>query len=243
LQTTAPHDIPGEPIRKRLPVGGEHAGLLHKLIAESQVMLEGHEVNRTRREMGELPATHLWPWGQGKRPQMPAFTKRFGIRACMITAVDLLAGIAACTGIQRLDVPGQTSFHDTDYAAAGHHGVAALDTHDLVIVHIEAPDEAAHASDAVTKRDAIAAIDAHVVGPLREALEARDEPWRMLVLPDHYTLTATRKHDATPPPFVLAGHNIRSVVQAPYAEQHAEEADLHITRGHDLMEYFLRSGL
>ncbi|MEM7577703.1 MAG: phosphoglycerate mutase, partial [Planctomycetota bacterium] len=103
LATTPPHDILGSPIRKHLPVGGEHANLLQRLIAESEVFLAQHEINLTRSEMGELPATHLWPWGQGRRPAMPAFQERFGVRGAMITAVDLLAGLASFTGLDRLD--------------------------------------------------------------------------------------------------------------------------------------------
>ena len=243
LVTVPPHDIPGEPIRKHLPVGGEHAMLLQQMIAESEVLLRDHEINLTRREMGELPATHVWPWGHGRRPSMPAFEQRFGLRGAMITAVDLLAGIAQFIGWDRLDVPGQTSYHDNDYEAAGRHAIAALEDYDVVCVHIEAPDEASHAADANTKVAAIEAIDEHVVGPLHEALESRGEPWRLLMMPDHYTRVETRKHDPTPVPFFIAGENIRSVLQRPFSERSANEADLHIAFGHELMDYFLHSGM
>ncbi len=243
LATTPPHDIPGEPIRKHLPVGGEHAELLHRLIAESEALFAEHEVNLTRREMGELPATHLWPWGQGTRPIMPPFVERFGLRGAMITAVDLLAGIAAFIGWDRLDVPGQTSYHDNDYPATGRYAVAALDDYDLVCVHVEAPDEAAHAADAPTKVAAIEAIDRHVTGPILDALESRGPDWRLLLLPDHYTRVQTRKHDPTPVPFVMAGRRVRSVLERPFSEANANESDLHIEHGHELMEYFLHSGL
>jgi len=202
LVTVPPHDIPGEPIRKHLPVGGEHAGLLQQMIADSEVFLADHEINKTRLEMGELPATHLWPWGQGTRPAMPAFVEKFGLRGAMITAVDLLAGIASFIGWDRLD-----------------------------------------AADADPKVAAIEAIDRHVVGPCVAALEARGEPYRVLVLPDHYTRVDNRKHDPTPVPFLMAGHKVRGVVERPFSEANANEADLHIAHGHELMEYFLRSAL
>ena len=166
LKTTPPHDIPGEPIRKYLPHGGPHAAMLQQMIAQSEVFLADHEINQTRRELGELPATHVWPWGQGKRPIIPSFDSRFGLRGAMITAVDLLAGIASFIGWDRLNVPGQTSYHDTDYAAAGQHAIAALDHYDVVCVHVEAPDEASHGADAATKVAAIEAIDQHMVGPI-----------------------------------------------------------------------------
>ncbi len=243
LATTAPHDIPGEPIRRHLPVGGEHAAMLQNLIAQSQVFLQGHEINKTRLEMGELPATHLWPWGQGTRPAMPPFLATYGLRGAMITAVDLLAGIASFIGLDRLDVPGQTSYHDNDYEATGRYAIKALDSYDLVCAHIEAPDEAAHAADADTKVAAIEAIDRHVIGPCITALESRGEPYRVLILPDHYTAVDTRKHDPTPVPFVMAGEKVRSILQRPFTEANANESDLHIKHGHELMEYFLRSGL
>jgi 2,3-bisphosphoglycerate-independent phosphoglycerate mutase len=243
LVTTPPHDIPGEPIRKYLPKGGPNAELLQAMIEESADLFDKHEINETRRELGELPATHLWPWGQGQRPDIPSFESRFGLRGAMITAVDLLAGIASFIGWDRLDVPGQTSYHDTDYVAAGEHAIAALDDYDIVCVHIEAPDEAGHQADPMTKVAAIEAMDEHVVGPILDALEDRGEAWRVLYLPDHYTAVGTRKHDPTPVPFAICGKRVRSLLSKPFNEKHAAESDLHIAFGHELMEYFLFSGL
>lgn len=244
LVTVPPHDIPGEPIRKHLPVGGEYAKLLEQMIAQSEVFLRDHEINLTRREMGEPEATHLWPWGQGVRPNMPRFAERFGIkRGGMITAVDLLAGIASFIGWDRLDVPGQTSYHDNDYDATGRCAVEALADYDVLCVHVEAPDEASHAADSATKVAAIEAIDEKVVAPIHEALEGLVENYRVLILPDHYTRVDTRKHDPTPVPFVMAGTGVRSVLERVWCEKNADASDLHIVHGHELMEYFLFSGL
>ena len=243
LSTTPPHDIPGEPIRKHLPTGGRHFQLLRDLISRSEAVFAEHEINQTRRELQELPATHLWPWGQGRKPQMPSFESRFGLRGAVITAVDLLAGTAKFIQWDRLDVPGQTSYHDTDYVAAGEHAIAALDDYDLVCVHVEAPDEAAHAADTHTKVAAIEAIDQHIVGPVHEALQERGPDYRILYMPDHYTAIGTRKHEALPVPFAICGKRISSVLQRPFSEANARESDLHIQFGHELMEYFLFSGL
>ena len=243
LSTTPPHDIPGEPIRKHLPRGGRHADLLTQMIAQSQVFLESHEINQTRREMGQLPATHVWPWGHGRKAPMDSFQSRFGLRGAIITAVDLLAGIASFIGWDRLDVPGQTSYHDTDYAAAGRHAVAALDRYDLVCVHVESPDEASHAGDASTKVAAIEAIDQHIVGPLLDHLAQRGEDHRVLYMPDHYTCVDSRKHNPTPVPFAMMGKRIHAVLQRPFTETNANESDLHVQFGHELMEYFLFAGL
>jgi len=246
LRTTPPHDVPGEPIKKHLPTGNDNADLLKSLIEQSADLFEAHEINQTRKELGELPATHVWPWGQGQIPVMPSFEQRFGLKGAMITAVDLLAGISRFIGWDRLDVPGQTSYHDTDYVAAGHHGIAALEEYDVVCVHVEAPDEASHQSDATTKVEAIEAIDQHIVGPIYKHLQENEsayDGYRVLVMPDHYTAVSTRKHDATPPPFVIAGKHIHNTVARPFNEASANASDLHIQYGHELMEYFLRSGL
>lgn len=243
LRTTPPHDVPGETIRKHLPSGTPHADMLRELIARSEAFLADHEINQTRCELGDFPASHLWPWGQGQKPTAASFRSRFNVSGAMITAVDLLAGIAELIGWDRLDVPGQTSYHDTDYAAAGSHAIEALEMYDLVCVHIESPDEAAHAADAVTKTQAIEAIDQQVVGPIHQALANRGPDYRILYLPDHYTAVSTRKHDPTPVPFAICGERVNSVLKRPFTEQNANNSDLQIQFGHELIEYFLFSGL
>ncbi|MDX2115532.1 MAG: 2,3-bisphosphoglycerate-independent phosphoglycerate mutase [Planctomycetota bacterium] len=249
LQTFPPHEIPRKPWRKFLP-RGSHSDLLIRLMESSRACLAPHEVNVARREAGLREATMAWIWGQGTRPNMPSYASRFGVRGCITTAVDLLAGIAAFTGLERIAVPGLTSYHDNDYAAQGRASIAALDRYDLVIVHVEAPDEASHQGDFQTKVAALEAIDAHIVGPLLEELERRYTPrpgapnvgWRMLIAPDHYTLCSTLKHDATPPPFVIAGSGIRALGRGPFCESAAAGADLHVEPGEALMEHFYFGG-
>ena len=243
LNTVPPHDVPGEPIRKHLPKGGKHAKLLQTLIAESEALFQHHEINRTRAELNESPATHIWLWGPGQKPRMPTFEQKYGLKGAMITAVDLLAGIAALIGFDRLDVPGITGYHDTDYAAKGRYACGALDVYDIVCVHVEAPDEASHQADAATKVASIEAIDQHIVGPVAEKLRRFVEGWRLLYLPDHYTCVHDRKHDATPPPFLMVGTKVETLREKPLTEANAQASGLHIEYGHELMEYFLRSGL
>jgi len=244
LVTLPPHDVPGEPVTKNLPVGGDYAPLLREMIELSERVFADHEINQTRREMGETPATHVWPWGQGTTPSMPLFANRFGLSGGMITAVDLLAGIARFIGWDRLEVAGQSSYHaEQDYVAAGAKAVEAIEQYDVTCVHIETPDEASHQADAPTKVAAIEAIDQHVVGPVLARLDALEEPWRLLYLPDHYTHVGNRKHDPTPVPFALCGHRVTGVLERPFTEENANTADLHIEFGHELMEFFLKAGL
>ncbi len=249
---TPPHAIPREPWEPHLPRGGEGSEVLRRLMLRSREVLSGHEVNRARIEQGLRPATMAWLWGQGTRPRVPSFRERFGVRGAMITSVDLLAGIAAYIGWDRLEVPGLTSYHDTDYAAQGRATVDAIHQHDIVCSHVESPDELSHQGDWKTKVAALEAIDREIVGPVARELEEKfgdpqKDPgakgWRLLVMPDHYTLCSTRKHDATPVPFLMAGAWVRSLVQRPFSEAAALESDLRIEHGHDLMEYFLRGGL
>lgn len=258
--TIPPHEIPGLGWAEYLPgvrktgdaAADAGATTLRTLIELSSDYLSGHEVNRSRVARGLRPANMAWIWGQGVRPTMPNFAERFGIRGAMITAVDLLAGIAALMGWERLDVPGITSYHDTDYAAQGQATCDALDDFDIICCHVEAPDEASHQGDWKTKVAAIEAIDARVIGPIMRRLEELGDPekdaaaagWRMLVLPDHYTLVSTKKHDATPPPVLMAGAWIRSAVpRTRFTEAQATASDLKINPGHDLMEYFLHGGM
>ena len=140
-------------------------------------------------------------------------------------------------------MPGQTSYHDTDYVAAGTHAIAALDAYDIVTVHVEAPDEASHAAEPQIKVAAIESIDKHIVGPVHKALEDRDEPYRILILPDHYTRCDNRKHFKRPVPFLISGHKMSSPVERTFTEKNAESSDLQIEHGHELMEFFLHAGL
>ncbi|MFW6059955.1 MAG: phosphoglycerate mutase, partial [Phycisphaeraceae bacterium] len=123
------------------------------------------------------------------------------------------------------------------------YAAAALDDYDLICAHVEAPDEAAHAADVGTKVEAIEAIDQHVIAPIEEALRKHGDEWRLLLLPDHYTRLDNRKHDPTAVPFVMIGKRVRSVLERAFSERNANESDLHIAHGHELMEYFLFSGL
>jgi 2,3-bisphosphoglycerate-independent phosphoglycerate mutase len=240
LKTTPPHDILGRRAADYLPTG-RGADMIRTLIERSRDVLADHDVNVVRRDLGENPATSIWLWGQGKMPQLPAFADRFGLRGAAITAVDLVRGLAALIGWRRIEVEGATGYVDTNYAGKGAAAAAALDDVDLVCVHVEAPDEAGHNADVKAKVHAIEQIDRHVVGPLLERLRGGADPWRILVLPDHPTPCAVRTHTAETVPFALAGEGITSVVEEPFCEATAAESDLHIDRGHELMEYFLKA--
>ncbi|WP_025321997.1 cofactor-independent phosphoglycerate mutase [Deferrisoma camini] len=200
--TTPPHDIQGQPIHEHLPRGEGAEELVH-LITGSQILLKDHPVNRARRERGQKEANSVWLWGQGRRPTLEPYRSRFGLSGAVVSAVDLLKGIAHLAGLDAPRVPGATGYLDTDYEGKVTALLAALDRGDFGFVHVEAPDEAAHAGNPEHKVRAIEDFDARVVGPVRRALEERGEPYRLLVLPDHPTPLELRTHTDEPVPFVL----------------------------------------
>jgi 2,3-bisphosphoglycerate-independent phosphoglycerate mutase len=241
VTTKPPHEIPDERIEKYLP-RGVGSNILLDIMSRSRELFARQEINQVRRQTGLNPATQVWLWGQGHAPELPRYAQRFGIaRGCMITGVDLLRGLANLLGWDVREVDGMTSFHDTNYAGQGQATAEALDSYDIVLSHVEAPDEASHQADHKTKVESIEAIDQHIVGPVLEKLKTFDE-WRILVMPDHPTNIATRKHGYAPPPFAMAGARVRQMLQAPYSERNAAASDLKIEHGHELMEYFLRGG-
>ncbi len=236
-KTQPPHDIPDRPIADHLPTG-PGSELLRDLMERSRAVLAGHPVNRARQSRGERPATQIWLWGQGRAPQLRPFREVYGKRGAILSAVDLVRGVGVLLGWTRIDVPGATGYLDTDYAAKGRYGVAALQDHDLVCVHVEAPDEASHEGRADAKVKALEEIDRHIVGPLLEALPAYGD-WRMLVSPDHRTPLRTRAHAHGEVPFVVAGTGVESRGQASYDEVVAAASDQVFERGHHLMRWFL----
>jgi 2,3-bisphosphoglycerate-independent phosphoglycerate mutase len=239
LKTKPPHEIPEEVAAKYLP-SGEGSDVLRRIIEHSKKIFADHPVNVARQKIGLNPATQVWLWGQGHAPNMPKFVERFGLqKAAMITGVDLLRGIATLLGWDVLNVEGMTSFHDTDYAGQGRATAAALDRYQLVLSHIEAPDEASHQADWKTKIAAIEHIDEFVVGPVLAKLRTFPD-WRILVLPDHATNIATRKHGYAPTCFCMAGSSVKASGGLPYSERNAVRGK-RIDHGHDLMEYFLKS--
>jgi 2,3-bisphosphoglycerate-independent phosphoglycerate mutase len=234
-----PHDIPGEQVADYLPKG-KGSGKFREIMERGSRVVAAHEVNQVRKDLGEIPATAIWLWGQGVVPIMPRFRQRFGVRGAVIAAVDLIHGLGKLLGWPLIEVPGATGYLDTDYAAKGRAAVEAIDEYDLVTVHVEAPDEAGHMGDAGAKIEALEKIDELIVGPVLEKLRTFDE-WRILVAPDHPTPVAIKTHTATPVPFAMAGTGVPSGAgQDRFSERRAAESDFQIEKGCELMEHFLR---
>jgi 2,3-bisphosphoglycerate-independent phosphoglycerate mutase len=235
--TTPPHDVPDQPAADHLP-RGTGSELLRAIMADAAPILADHPVNLARVAAGQRPANAIWLWGQGKAPSVPKFRDLHGLKGAIISAVDLVRGTGLLAGWDRIDVPGATGYLDTDYAAKGRAAIAALKDHDLVCVHVEAPDEASHEGRADAKVEAIERIDRDIVGPLRQALEGHDS-WRILVSPDHSTMLRTRAHDRAPVAWAMCGTGLTASGH-PYNEIAAREAGgPFLDEGWRLMERFL----
>ncbi len=187
-----PHDLTGQPVV--LPVGPAAPKLTALMDASKPV------VAAAATEVGSI-ATQIWLWGQGTRPRLPDFTDRFGVRGRLSSAVDLVRGLGVLSGIEVLDVPGATAGFDNDYAAQRDAALASLADRDLFLLHVEATDEAGHQGAVDEKVASLERWDADIIGPLVAALG--DEPFRVLLLPDHATPCAARTHTSEPVPYLL----------------------------------------
>lgn len=236
-RSVPPHDLTDQPVAGHLP-SGPGGDVLRVFMERSGPIVAGDEANAARTAAGEAAATGIWLWGQGQRPALEDFHSRFGKRGAMITAVDLLRGIAALLGWKNIPVPGATGYLDTDYAAKGQAAIRALDDADLVIVHVEATDEASHEGDVAAKVEALERIDRDIVGPVHAHLQSRGR-YRLLVSPDHPTFLRTKTHSYGYVPFAMCGTGIAPGAAATYDEQAAARSEHVFDRGCELMPFFL----
>lgn len=237
-RTTPPHDLTDKSVLEGYP-RGPGSDLLSRLMEDSVSLFAEHPVNEARRREGKLAATNVWLWGLGSALTLTPFAERYGVRGAMITAVDLLRGLAQLIGWRRIEVPGATGYTDTDYAAKGRYAVEALNDVDLVCVHVEATDEASHEGDTAAKIKALEEIDRHIVGPLHEALK-KHGPYRILVTPDHPTPLRTKTHAHGWVPFAIAGSGIEPDGAASYDDPTGARSHLAFDEGWRVMGFFLK---
>jgi 2,3-bisphosphoglycerate-independent phosphoglycerate mutase len=237
-RATPPHDLTDKSVADDFP-RGPGSDLLNDLMGRSVGLFAEHPVNAARKAAGKLPATNIWLWGLGKTPSLTPFHELHGKRGKMITAVDLLRGLAALIGWGRIEVPGATGYLDTDYAAKGRYAVEALDSTDVVCVHVEATDEASHEGRADAKIKALEEIDSKIVAPLHAALKNHGD-YRLLVSPDHPTPIRTKTHSHGFVPFTICGTGITPDTATTYDEAAAGKSSLAFEEGWKLMGYFLK---
>jgi len=206
-----PHDAIGFKITDILPKAEvseaeEDARLLRDLIDKSREILKNHPVNAAREKSGKRPGNLIWPWGGGRKPDMPTLKERFGLSGAVITAVDLVRGIGTYAGMEVIEVPGATGLWDTDYEGKANAALKALEEVDLVFVHVEAPDEAGHAKDAKLKVKTIEDLDKRLLGRILNGLK---EPYAISISPDHPTPVSTGTHSRTPIPFAIKSPSLK----------------------------------
>jgi 2,3-bisphosphoglycerate-independent phosphoglycerate mutase len=230
LKTTPPHDITAQKLAAYWPQG-DGDDKLKQLMYDSLEILDDHPINRKRRDEGHEPGNMLWLWGQGYAPSLPSFFSVFGKTGAIITAVDVVRGLGRATGLEIVNVPGATGLWDTDYTAKANYALAALDRHDFVYVHVEAPDEAGHAGSIEYKVRSIEDIDKKVVGTLRAGMQKKDD-YRLVIVPDHMTPISLLTHKEGPVPFLLYDSvKPHTASHYPFDERAVEEATTHVDEG------------
>lgn len=238
VELTPPHDILGKRIGEYLPEETK----LREMMEKSFDILDRHPINEKRREMGLNPANSIWFWGAGTRPALDDFEEKTGKKGAMVSAVDLLKGIAVGTHMLNLDVEGATGGLDTNYKGKAMAAVDSLtkDGADVVYIHVEAPDEMGHQGSVENKVKAIEFLDDQVIRVVAEELKKRGEDFRMLIGPDHPTPISIRTHSKDPVPFMIYDSTKETNGQKEYSEEAAKSTGLVLEHGHDLMGRLLQ---
>ena len=236
---TPPHDILTRVVGEYLP----QDPVLRDLQKRSYDILNNHPLNVARAKQGLNKANSLWFWGAGTRPALSSFKETTGLNGVMISAVDLLKGIAVGSGMRNIEVPGADGSLHTNYVGKAEAAVHALlaENADFAYIHIESPDEMGHQGSAERKVQAIQFVDEHVVGTIRREMDASGEPYRLLIAPDHPTPVSLRTHTSDPVPYLLYDSTNRVHCADVYTEASAQETGLYFPEGYRLMAHFTQA--
>ena len=241
VKCTPPHDAIGTEIQKILPKAQTKdatstADLLSRMILDSKKVLENHPVNVDRKKSNKRAANMIWPWGGGKTPVLPTFKEKHGVDAAVISAVDLVKGIGIYSGMKIIEVPGATGGYDTDYEGKADYALEALETHDMVVVHVEASDEAGHSQDYKLKVKTIEDLDKRLLGRLFYGLK---EECVIAVLPDHPTPIKIGTHTRDPVPFAIYVPSAKADNVNQFDEEAAKKGIFGLIEGEAFMSLFL----
>lgn len=235
LPLTPPHDILGKTIGEYLP----EDKVLREMMEKSYSILANHPINEERKKRGLNPANSLWFWGAGTRPALSGFEEKNGKKGVMISAVDLLKGIAVGAGMKVIEVEGANGGLHTNYEGKAMAAVNALcnDGYDFAYIHVEAPDEMGHQGSMERKLLAVEYLDKKVIQVVKEQLEARGEEFRLLVLPDHPTPICLRTHVGEPVPFLLYDSTDKKTSDLLYNEKDAKKSGIYIENGYKIIDH------
>lgn len=240
VELTPPHDISDRVIGDYLPKG-DNADKLLEMMIESEKILKEHPINKKRVERGLNPATSFWVWGEGTKPHVDNFKEKYGLDGAVISAVDLIKGIAKCAGMKSIDVPGATGNCETNWDGKAQAALdALLSGSDFVYVHMEAPDEMGHQGKPDKKKFAVETIDSKVVKFLKDELEKRNIDYKMLIMPDHPTPISLKTHVSDPVPYIIYDStNTDNGSGLTYTEENGKSTGVYIEKGYTLMDRFL----
>lgn len=239
LNLTPPHDISDRKITEYLP---QNLVILD-LMKRSYEILKDHPINQDRIARGLNPANSIWLWGEGTRPGVTGFEAAYGVKASVISAVDLIKGIGLCAGMKVIEVEGATGNIDTNFKGKGEAALKTLlEGQDLVYIHVEAPDECGHHGDLEGKIQAIERIDQDIVGPLLKGLEAAGEDYSILVMPDHPTPISIKTHISDPIPYLLyCSTDVTDSGIDTYTEKTGKSTGVYVEPGYLLMQQLLKN--
>ena len=238
VDLTPPHDVLGQVIGQYLP----QDEMLCRMMKRSYEILVNHPINIERKKKGLNPANCCWFWGAGTKPMLSSFTEKTGKKGMMVSAVDLLKGIAVGAGMGVAEVEGANGGLHTNYAGKVDAAVKALiqDDYDFAYIHVEAPDEMGHQGSVERKVQAISYLDTKVIGPAVEKLEAAGVDFRLLVLPDHPTPICVRTHTSDEVPYLLYDSTALQSHTWDYNEEDGRASGNLVSVGHELLDYFLQ---
>lgn len=234
-----PHDVLGQKIGDKLPENED----LRNMMKKSYDILVNHPINIERKKRGLNPANSCWFWGAGTKPSLSSFSEKTHLKGAMISAVDLLKGIAVGASMKVINVEGANGGLNTNYAGKAQAAVDVLtkDGYDFVYVHLEGPDEMGHQGSVEKKVKAIENLDEKIINPIVAGLEAAGEDFRMVILPDHPTPISLRTHTADNVPYLLYDSTKERAESWHYNEREAEQTDNFVSEGHKLIDYLFEA--
>ena len=237
VDLTPPHDVLGQTVGQYLP----EDAVLKEMMKKSYDILVNHPINVERKKKGQNPANACWFWGAGTRPSLSSFQEKTGLKGAMISAVDLLKGIAVGASMKNISVEGANGGLNTNYEGKAQAAVDALTKEDcdFVYVHLEAPDEMGHQGSVERKVQAIENLDARVIAPIKAGLEQAGAEFRMLVMPDHPTPISLRTHTGDSVPYLLYDSTKVQQNSWKYNEREAEQSGHSVARGCEMMDYLI----
>jgi len=244
IECAPPHDAIGMKVSAMLPKAKKpeaekDARLLTNLIMGSRDILRNHPVNVAREKAGKRPGNLIWPWGGGKKPSMPTLKEKYGLRGAVISAVDLVKGIGTYAGMEIIKVPGATGMWDTDYEAKADAALKALQSVDLVFVHVEAPDEAGHVKDCKLKVKTIEDLDKRLLGRILRGLKG---PYVISISPDHPTPVGTGTHSRNPVPFAIKSPGLKPDGVKKFDEESVKEGAFGVVKNDYLISMVISAG-